>query len=117
MTDFSTYQTQLSEEKERLEEELGTVGKPAPTSASGWEAVQTETTPQSDPNDQASQLDEYQENRAITDVLTVRYKEVTEALARLENGTYGICTTCGEAIEPERLAADPAATTCKAHLA
>jgi DnaK suppressor protein len=34
------------------------------------------------------------------------------ALRRVEKGIYGICETCGRAIEPERLAALPTATLC-----
>ena len=34
------------------------------------------------------------------------------ALQRMEEGTYGLCETCGQAIEPERLAALPIATLC-----
>lgn len=34
------------------------------------------------------------------------------ALARLADGSYGICVRCGEPIGAERLAARPVATTC-----
>ena len=40
---------------------------------------------------------------------------VNNALLRIENGTYGICTVSGEEIEPERLEALPFATTCMKH--
>ena len=48
--------------------------------------------------------------------LEIRYNEVKEALKRIEEGTYGICRVSGEQIEPERLEANPAATTCIKHL-
>lgn len=38
--------------------------------------------------------------------------ELDRAAARLADGTYGYCATCGEPIAPERLEALPAATTC-----
>lgn len=38
--------------------------------------------------------------------------EVRLALNRLDSGQYGICTTCGQQINPERLEALPFATTC-----
>lgn len=38
--------------------------------------------------------------------------EIDEALARLDAGTYGICTTCGGEVGVDRLAARPAARTC-----
>ncbi|MGP4017627.1 TraR/DksA family transcriptional regulator [Saccharopolyspora sp. 5N708] len=35
-----------------------------------------------------------------------------QAVARLDDGTYGICQRCGKAIARERLEALPATTTC-----
>ena len=35
------------------------------------------------------------------------------ALVRIENGTYGICKTCGEEIATERLDAVPYAVLCR----
>jgi RNA polymerase-binding transcription factor DksA len=35
--------------------------------------------------------------------------DVQDALARIENGSYGTCLTCGEPIEPQRLRALPTA--------
>jgi DnaK suppressor protein len=39
-------------------------------------------------------------------------REIDAALARLEAGTYGSCTSCGNVIPEERLDAVPYATTC-----
>ena len=41
-----------------------------------------------------------------------KLKKLEAALQRMEEGTYGICETCGQAIEPQRLAALPIATLC-----
>jgi len=38
--------------------------------------------------------------------------EIDEALARIENGTYGRCSACGRPIGEERLEAVPYATLC-----
>lgn len=38
--------------------------------------------------------------------------EVDAALARLDDGTYGVCTGCGSPIAPARLEARPAAREC-----
>ena len=43
-----------------------------------------------------------------------RLGEVADALARLEEGTYGRCSRCGRPIAPERLEVRPTATTCVA---
>jgi RNA polymerase-binding transcription factor DksA len=38
--------------------------------------------------------------------------EIRTALERIENGTYGICVTCGDKINAKRLQALPYATQC-----
>ena len=38
--------------------------------------------------------------------------ETKKALQRIENGTYGQCTNCGDFILPERLEALPSAPLC-----
>jgi RNA polymerase-binding transcription factor DksA len=38
--------------------------------------------------------------------------EIDAALLRLDDGSYGICTACGEPIASERLEAVPAAAMC-----
>lgn len=42
------------------------------------------------------------------------YRAGEAALARLEAGTYGECTSCGESIAPARLRASPFAARCLA---
>ncbi len=37
---------------------------------------------------------------------------VAAALARIEEGTYGDCASCGEPIDPRRLAVAPESTLC-----
>jgi DnaK suppressor protein len=53
-----------------------------------------------------------------TDVEIIRneqdlHAKVHEALARIEDGSYGICQRCGRAIPPARLDAVPYAPCCK----
>jgi DnaK suppressor protein len=38
--------------------------------------------------------------------------EIEAALGRLDDGSYGVCSSCGQPIGAERLAARPAARTC-----
>jgi RNA polymerase-binding transcription factor DksA len=44
--------------------------------------------------------------------LAERINTLTAALARIADGTWGRCETCGNPIEPERLAALPEARRC-----
>jgi DnaK suppressor protein len=39
-------------------------------------------------------------------------EQIERALARIDEGTYGICERCGQPIAEERLLAKPAATLC-----
>jgi DnaK suppressor protein len=55
----------------------------------------------------------YRDRRlSMLDKLEEQLDETREALERIENGTYGQCTNCGEFILPERLEALPTATLC-----
>jgi len=39
-------------------------------------------------------------------------RQLQEAIARIDAGTYDLCTICGKSIAPARLAALPYANTC-----
>ena len=41
---------------------------------------------------------------------------VDDALRRIDQGTFGICETCHDSVEPERLLADPLVRFCLDHL-
>ena len=41
-------------------------------------------------------------------------EQVEHALARIDDGTYGVCESCGKAIGKYRLQAFPRATLCRA---
>ena len=61
-------------------------------------------------------MEEYQNNKAILNQLETRLNEVKSALEKIENDKYGICEVSGVPIEIDRLEANPAARTCKAHM-
>jgi DnaK suppressor protein len=44
--------------------------------------------------------------------LHVRIRRLEAALVRIQEGSYGVCCKCGEAIAKERMAADIAAPFC-----
>jgi len=110
------FKERLQGEKATLETELATVGRRNPSNPADWEAVPQAVGQEADPNDQADLMEGYGENSAILTDLENRYNDVLAALSRVENGTYGTCTVGGEPIEEDRLEAEPAAKTCKAHL-
>jgi RNA polymerase-binding transcription factor DksA len=110
------FKSRLEAEKKTLEHELASVGKKNPASPGDYEAVGSEQGSEPDILDQAKVTQSYEENEGIERDLEARYDQVRAALARIEDGTYGKCSVCGEAIEADRLEANPAASTCKAHL-
>jgi RNA polymerase-binding transcription factor DksA len=48
--------------------------------------------------------------------LTGLLGEVDAALSRMDDGTFGLCAACHEAIEADRLGADPLTRLCLDHL-
>lgn len=115
MTDAHAYKGRLEEEKTRLEAQLSTVGRRNPSNPNDWEAVPQGTGQEPDETDAADLQEGYGENTAILNDLEIRLTSVTDALARIENGTFGKCLVGGEDIEETRLDADPSAKTCIAH--
>lgn len=116
MIDIAHYKKLLEEEKNTLVSELSDIGIKKPDGE--WEAtpVAPEEGETSDENDVADRFEGYEERSATLTTLQKRLEDVDAALAKITEGTYGICEVSGEPIEEDRLAANPAARTCKAHL-
>jgi RNA polymerase-binding transcription factor len=55
---------------------------------------------------------ERQHVAALAEAARASLAEIDAALARLADGSYGICQACGRPISPQRLAARPAARAC-----
>lgn len=107
----------LQKEKTLLENELGAVGRQNAQTPGGWEPTPAPIDIlHADPSEVAEGIEEFEGRAAVEVELENRLLSVTQALKRIEDGTYGLCRVCGEAIENDRLEANPAADTCKAHL-
>jgi DnaK suppressor protein len=65
-----------------------------------------------DPTDRASLEADRNFMLRIRDRESKLIKKVKNALERIDNGTFGICETCGEDISIERLKARPVTTQC-----
>ena len=65
-----------------------------------------------DPTDRASHEANQNFELRIRDREHKLIKKINKALDRIENGTFGICETCGEDISIERLKARPVTTQC-----
>ena len=63
----------------------------------------------------ASEVENFQNDLSVAEDLEDRLKKVEWALARIENNSYGVCAVGGEEIDEARLRAEPAAETCVKH--
>ena len=64
------------------------------------------------PAEVASELTEQEREAALREVVELQRGAVMLALARLDAGTYGKCTDCGNPLPDERLDARPEAARC-----
>jgi DnaK suppressor protein len=62
--------------------------------------------------DAANFLEFHEIQSSLDELSKKRIERIDRALARLDDGTYGICLKCGETILPERLLALPDADLC-----
>lgn len=51
-------------------------------------------------------------NLALREKIGQRAQQLEDALARLKEGDYGVCESCGRPIDPERLEVLPGTTLC-----
>ena len=63
-------------------------------------------------SEQAIDLADDEALTGVDEVLRQEIADIRNALLRLENGSYGVCSACGQAIAPERLDALPMAVRC-----
>jgi RNA polymerase-binding transcription factor DksA len=112
------FKEKLEAELKVLTKQLNELGEKDPETGE-WDATGKNldvTTPMADSNEAADQLEELVERQGETSTLQARRTDVKDALAKITEGTYGKCETGGEEIEQDRLEANPAARTCKAHM-
>ncbi len=114
--DTQKYKKLLEDEKTLLENELAKISEKNPHDPADWDAVPENKTGEADLNVAADTHEDVEERHGVSDELEKRLVQVNTALARIEGGTYGVCEVCGERIEEDRMEADSAAPTCKAHM-
>jgi RNA polymerase-binding protein DksA len=74
--------------------------------------AQERSTAGNDIGDDASQISEVSKNLALKRHLEALLAQIESAIRRIEQGVYGMCERCGQAIHPERLQALPYVTRC-----
>ncbi len=98
--DAATARSDLLAERARLFEELG-----EPIEAPGQMTYGSQAAA-------ASHVFEQQRDLALRERSRGELEKVEAALRRLDDGTYGTCTSCGKPIALERLEAIPWAPVC-----
>jgi len=98
-----------------LEEERGTLAKSLSEHGrkvnGDWQGTPRgfEDEVESEPEDTADRMEELATNVALVEELERRYREVEDALGRMDDGSYGIDEKTGKPIPLERLRANPTA--------
>lgn len=116
-TTMTDYKKIIEEQLQKLTEELNTLGIHNPEAPEDWNATPQEVLKnEADGNIHADQVEDWNERRATLSVLETRYNNLLKALTKFDTGTFGLCEICNKKIEEDRLDANPAARTCKAHI-
>lgn len=116
-TQKAELKAKLEGEKKLLEEELARLGTRNPSNPNDWVAAKPEGEEfGADRTDNAGLIEEMHSNNASMNELEGRYNNVVRALGKFDTNTYGECEISKSDIEVERLYANPAARTCKAHM-
>jgi DnaK suppressor protein len=107
VVEFAELYEMLKKEKaELLEklEQLRTLGQPS--------TERKEGSPFGKREEGADEASELEKRLALEERLGESLNEVEHALQKYEAGTYGLCDSCGQAIEQARLEAIPQASLC-----
>jgi RNA polymerase-binding transcription factor DksA len=117
-TKLSELKSALLKERDLLTGELETIATPDPNLKDDWNVKHQEwgedqitSQEELETGESANESDEDMKNKALSDDLELKLRDVNDALDRIEGGTYGICETCGKEIPLDRLEANPSAKT------
>jgi RNA polymerase-binding protein DksA len=105
------FKERLLEEKTRLEHELSTIGVKDPSNPGHFEPTYPESGSNS-VDDNAAEISEYSDELSIEARLESELRDVQKALGLVEKGEYGVCKYCKKEIDPKRLEARPASSSC-----
>jgi len=63
-------------------------------------------------SEQAGERENEEVLNALESEAKIEIQHLSNAITRMDNGSYCICQTCGESINPQRLQVQPAAENC-----
>lgn len=106
----------LEEELVKTEQSLSKIAQRNPENPDDWEPIPVESNAMlSDESELADSFDNFENRAAMELQLEESFNDIKDALARIKNGTYGLCEKCGDKIPVERLEAYPTARNCIKH--
>ena len=111
---YNILRSRLESERKRLSEELEQL------KASGRSDERREGSPFGKREEEATETLELEKRLTLEKRIRDQLAEIEHALQKFEEGTYGLCDSCGKPIDPARLEALPQASLClecKARLA
>ena len=103
---FGILRSRLESEKKRLAEELEQI------KASGRTDERREGSPFGKREEEATEALELEKRLTLEKRVLDQLAGVEHALQKFEEGTYGLCDSCGKPIDPARLDALPQASLC-----
>ncbi len=117
MINYNKYKKILENDLSILTSDLEKLGIQNLNSTEDWIAIPGEASDaEPDLNIASDRSEDWQVRRSTVAFLEKRYNNINRALQKIKDGTYGVCEICGEEIEQDRLQANPAARTNKAHI-
>ena len=114
-TGFNLLRARLENERAHLTQEFEQLQASVSTSDE-----RREGSPFGKREEEATETLELEKRLALEKQIREQLARVEHALSKFEKGTYGLCDTCGQSIDPARLEALPQASfclTCKAQQA
>jgi len=103
---FKIIRLRLEKDRKRLAEQLEQIKASRPTEN------RREGSPFGKREEEATETAELENRMVMEKRIIDQLAGVENALAKFEKGTYGLCESCGEPIDPARLEALPQATLC-----
>jgi len=105
------FQKQLEQQKSNLIQTINHIDDGG-LGVSLSESIEELSTYDQHPADVATEVFERSKDFALREDAMLKVQAIEHAVQRMENGIYGICEVCGEAIPLERLEAIPYTTQC-----
>src|SRR3989344_6913784 len=96
--------------KKELEKELSSVSEKDPNAEGHFEATFPNYGDEEEEN--VSEIGAFTTNLSLEKIFEGSLRDVTNALERIKDGTYGICKHCGKEIQEARLEARPESSSC-----